>query len=1196
MARRLCYQRGMAVRFIIGRAGSGKTHHCLEAIRDRLRHDPVDGYRLVLLVPEQASLQMERAILEPGANAGEAMRATHRGEVLSFQRLAFRVLDAAGQLGGDGAVLSETARAMVLRHLVSEHADQLQYYRRAARASVAGGLITRLASTLTELMQEAVDPSALLELADDDGGRAGADPAQRAKLHDIHLIYEAYLAYLATGKLDTTQYLELAREQLPHCSWLAGMELWVDGFASYSVQESQMLVALAKLAKHVDITVMADPSVCVASGRDASDPRTQLFARPVATYRDLRRRFENAGVAVDEDLSLEASGTPRFLDGGAIATVERCIFQSPPADEGIAGSPQDEVEIVSLPTRRLEAEYAVSRIHRFVQDHGGRYRYRDIAIICRDLGPYHDLLSAALTGAHIPFFIDRRRPVVHHPLVELLRGGVQLAAQPMAIEPVRLLLKTGLLPVSIEDGDELENYLIAHGVSGETAWSGPDWTNESRFGSRRGGSTPYETASLSRINAARRVVSDHVSEWLALTTGNDRPTGEAWSSAIVSWWQRLGVGEQLASWAGDAEDDGDLDQAEEHRQVERDIAAFLDDLVLALGDVRLDPVELADVVEAGLAGLTLGLVPPMVDQVLVGSIERSRHPDIKVALIVGFNDGVFPMQLSEDPILNDDDRGLLIEHGLAVRPPLRRRIVDERTLAYVALTRASEHVVVSYALSDDDGRSARPSPYLGALKSAGPGIEVKCLADPVRSRQPWDVRTLGDLTRRFALEFRSRLPRTQDDPILRGRWNELYATSQVDLSTDSVTVRALRSLDEPEDTQLSPNVLERLHAGPLRTSVSQLESFAACPFQHFARHTLRLRERSVAQLAAVDMGLVHHAILEDFIATLAKGEGGIGQLSESQLTSGLEESCSRVAATLPEDGTVSDARNAYLLRRSASDLARVVHAQRSRSQAGGLRERKVELPFGMADEGSLPALVLSTPNGRRVMLRGYIDRVDLAELGDELLGVVVDYKRTRDKRLDMSRVFHGLSLQLLAYLLVLAEQGTSIAGRPIRPIGALFVSLTAHYNLVDHPTDVNDRSVSLKGTDRPRGLIDADRFGVLDSSDDKGWSQHYSLYRKKDGQLGNIDRGDGVERSTFEAMLEHTRTRLGGLADSVLDGIVAVRPVRLGSFSPCAWCTMRSACRFEQGISPIVYLESFKRSSVFERLQQSPTPPIGPDA
>ena len=54
-------------------------------------------------------------------------------------------------------------------------------------------------------------------------------------------------------------------------------------------------------------------------------------------------------------------------------------------------------------------------------------------------------------------------------------------------------------------------------------------------------------------------------------------------------------------------------------------------VVAALGDVRMSGRQFHDVLESALAEFTLGLVPATLDQVLVGSIERSRHPAVRAA-------------------------------------------------------------------------------------------------------------------------------------------------------------------------------------------------------------------------------------------------------------------------------------------------------------------------------------------------------------------------------------------------------------------------------------------------------------------------------------------------------------------------------------------------------------------------------------
>ncbi|MHC4741768.1 MAG: hypothetical protein ACYS8Z_07655, partial [Planctomycetota bacterium] len=70
----------MAVRFILGRSGTGKTRYCIDAVVDALWGKTEQP--LVLLVPEQASYQAERAIL-----GDERLAGYNRLNVLSFDRL-----------------------------------------------------------------------------------------------------------------------------------------------------------------------------------------------------------------------------------------------------------------------------------------------------------------------------------------------------------------------------------------------------------------------------------------------------------------------------------------------------------------------------------------------------------------------------------------------------------------------------------------------------------------------------------------------------------------------------------------------------------------------------------------------------------------------------------------------------------------------------------------------------------------------------------------------------------------------------------------------------------------------------------------------------------------------------------------------------------------------------------------------------
>jgi len=1149
----------MSVRLILGRAGSGKTAHCLGAVWDALRVSPLDGPPLILLVPEQASFQIERALV-----TGVSGAAVHRAQVLSFRRLCQRIFG----LYGDGGlhVLSPTGRSMLIRMLLARVRTDLQYFRRVDRFA---GFVEQIGRTLSTLIDEAVTPEDLTDSLATDCD----DAVLQAKLHDVSLIYHAYLDALGQEYMDPSQELEVARNRLAEHDWLVGANIWVDGFAGFSRQERLMLVSLASRAQHVELAILVDPD---AAGDDVSvaGRSADLFARPRRLIGELGELFREHGIPMDQPLELRSRGR-RFVRNAALARIESDLFQAIPS--GVA--PFGDVSVATAADRRTEVEFAVSQIQQFVQRSDQPLRYRDIAIIVRDLEHYDVLLSSALRSRCIPFFIDRRRRTDHHPLVELLRTLVTVAETDYGVAAVRSLLKTGFCPLTDDEADLLENHLLATAVAGRRQWVGPRWSVATR--DRRPTGDAAQKAIIG-INAAREQLVDAVDAWVVACRDGQAVSGVEWSARFGAVIERLGVRSRIEDWIAEALEEGDLEAAEIHRQVWRDVESLLADLETVLATHRVALGALGSIIDSATVQMSLGLAPPMLDQVLVGSIERSRHPEIKALLLLGLNEGVFPAVAREESILNDDDRTWLDERGVSTGMQRVDRVLDESLLFYIACTRPSDVLIVTHAAADQDGRPLQPSPYLDALTEACPSVSRITVDDPFSGESDWGVLTDRDLAARLAMAMRQRplLGGATDDPEQRAHWNELYEAARVDESLQSRLSAALRSLVYENSASLSERSVRLLAVDPFTASVSQLETMAACPFKHFAQYHLRLKERTLSQLAAADVGTIHHAILEHFVESLAGRDRSLADLDTTSILEELDRSCREVGEALPVAGELSHARDRYMLARSSSELARVIEMQQRLTRSGSFRPRRAELKFGLDDDAGIPALELTTPAGRRVLLRGVVDRVDLAEVADEMLGVVIDYKRTRDKRLNLADVYHGLSLQLLAYLLVLEQRGETLGGRPVTPIGAFYMSLSAGYTSVDHPDDAEGKQTRTR-SHRPRGVFDVSRLSTLDRDTSTGWSPLYAVYRKRDGDLGNVEKSDAADSHSFSALMEHTRIQLGVLADRVLDGEIGVSPYRLGKFSPCRWCSFDTVCRMEPGSTRIRFFESLKRSDVF---------------
>ena len=208
----------MPVTFILGRAGTGKTRHCLDALLNELDRSD-ESRRLLLLVPEQASFQMERNLVTRAARHG-----CWRAEVLSFSRLARRVFDESGRPPN---VLRPTARALALRAVAEQAGGALRAF--GASAGTAG-FYAQLDRLVEELLAENVTPAQITEAA----GRL-PDASARRRVAALAEVYSRYLDWLEPQRLDPAQRLAALRERLTGSTWLPDALVWVDGFAGFGL-------------------------------------------------------------------------------------------------------------------------------------------------------------------------------------------------------------------------------------------------------------------------------------------------------------------------------------------------------------------------------------------------------------------------------------------------------------------------------------------------------------------------------------------------------------------------------------------------------------------------------------------------------------------------------------------------------------------------------------------------------------------------------------------------------------------------------------------------------------------------------------------------------------------------------------------------------------------------------------------------
>lgn len=118
---------------------------------------------------------------------------------------------------------------------------------------------------------------------------------------------------------------------------------------------------------------------------------------------------------------------------------------------------------------------------------------------------------------------------------------------------------------------------------------------------------------------------------------------------------------------------------------------LFDEMVEIIGEDQVSNESFLSIVEAGFDTLTFAQVPPTIDHVIIGSVERSRLSDVKVGFVLGAIEGVYPLKPPGEGMVTDDERLVLEEHGISLADRADRVLLDDRFYMYIAFTLASEN-------------------------------------------------------------------------------------------------------------------------------------------------------------------------------------------------------------------------------------------------------------------------------------------------------------------------------------------------------------------------------------------------------------------------------------------------------------------------------------------------------------------------
>lgn len=1156
----------MSLRFIYGRAGCGKTRFCLEELKKKIESQQTNP--LYLLVPEQYTFQAERELVDMLHSGGIL-----KNEVLSFRRLSYRVFNEVG--GITYPHIHPAGKSMILYRILEKMDKEFKYFKNSVEKP---GFVSKLSGLIKEFKHYNVT----YDKFDEVHNKLDDSNPLKDKVIELKGIYETFEKTLKERYRDADDDLTVAAEKMKISKQFCGAEIWIDGFTDFTPQEYKVIEVLLTQAKRVSITLTCNKL-------DDQTSELDVFSPAKRVYRKVMNLAVKNNIAYERPVFLDPEPLFRFRENAELAHLERNYHSHP---YRIYPDETNNISLFSSVNIFSEIEFTARDILRLCREKG--FRFRDIAVVTRNLNEYQKLIEAIFNDYGIPCFLDRKIDISNHPLVRLILSMLEIFTENWSYESVFRYLKSGLTGIEQERIDRLENYVLACGIYGNKWTSDEDWDMIPEL-FPDDSSIKYGSVYLEEINRTRAEIVKPLMTFRYKTKG--RRTAEEFCTALFDFLCFLEIPRQMEGIIENFRENGELILANEYSQVWNMVIELMDQIVEVMAGESFGIERFTNILRIGFSEYEIGLIPASIDQVLVGSVERSRSHAVKALYILGTNDGIFPSKGGEEGILTDDERNKLKAMGMELAKSTRDKVFDESFLIYRTLTTPSDYICISWPIADQEGRTLRPSIIISQIKKIFPLCKQSSNILPPQSNEE----LLNEVTSRNAAfrQLITALRQKADGKDILPLWQDIalwfIRNDEWKQELEKVSAAFLhRNTAQPIDKEM----VKKLYGESFVSSVSKFERYSACPFSFFVQYGLRAKERKIFEFSPPDVGTFLHAAVEKFSLTVDVSQrceaNGMGLNEASWVTwrtfdkKWCEEKVSEIIddmlSSMKGSGLSSSKRLVVLANRLKRVVVRAVWLIAEHIRRSSFNPVDYEAKFG--DNEKYPPIVIELDDGEKVCLYGRIDRIDAMETPEGRYLRIVDYKSgTKDFKLE--NVYYGLQIQLITYLDAIWGNFSKLSDKPVLPGGMLYFKIDDPILKTKARKTEEEVEKAIMKQLRMRGLLLAD----------------VKLIKEMDHTIegssliipASINKGDTLGRNSSVATMEQfnilrsfVHKLLKDISTEIFKGSVSIRPSKSKHDTACKFCSYLPICQFDTAFKENTYrlLHEMNKDEIWKRMER----------
>lgn len=890
------------------------------------------------------------------------------------------------------------------------------------------------------------------------------------KLHDLSLIYKKYAMALSSKGLLDSSDRLDILPEKIKSSFIRNSNVYVVGFDGFTIQGYQVVSALSLVAKEFSIAIPNAEGALNEHIYSASFKENILEILPT----------DKTSIFAENN-----AGDFKFMQDNLF-----CFQPNSVKKEDF------DVKLFACENLKNELEFCASKIKQLILEK--KYNPRDFFVAISGLNGNKTIVKNIFDEYNLPYFLDVQTDFSSSILCRFILDAISVLQEKFSLPSVLSFLKNGLVSFDEEKVFAFEDCAMEFNLVNGHEIKTFDFESCKNFDS------------FSEVRGeVLSILADFEKDVAGAKTFND------FISATKNFLQKIDVESLLNNFIVKLNEKGDLLNQKLFEQYLGKFEEVCDGISKVLGETSCNLKIFVETLSSGFDAVKLSTPPLSTNDIFVGDVSISYFERRKIGFVLGANEGALPICLDDCGLITDEDINLLSDKYL-LEPTIRDLNKKERYKVYELLLKPTEKLFVTYE------NSAPPSDIVKQLRTM-------FLVQKDGKFGPLPVEN-GSTTGNVSLKS----AKTNLTKMLR----EYKDGGELDKDAGHLFLALKNQLPSDYLENFDYKNIQFLKSNPFfkngKLSVSQIESFMTCPFLHFVRYGLNLKEKDDSTLNTPSIGLVLHEVAKRFLKGASKG------IDETQVDEFAKNIFESVLELEDFAGFKHNVTNKILLKNieiEAVNLCQILYKQLSLTT---FKPTYFEERFDKTR-------TIKNIDVEGLSLVGQVDRIDTC--GDYFR--IIDYKSGKSD-FSYKDLYFGKKVQLEAYLKVV-ENSLKLkpAGMYYYPIKNSFdddeSSVLSHFKMSgitlkdDEVVDATDNSLA-HGESKSE---------LVDVAINKGKTRTYNSRSK-------LATGKELEKMSNYAIDVIKKAK-----DDITSLQITPSPLVYSNDNPCSKCKYLSLCRLD---------------------------------